>query len=218
MHGGRANPTARILALPGREWGAGNLIQMVPAVGGHVRTRCSEARDAVQVPAALPGPCPLPPASTGGGAHTCPTVLCRQQREVAGPPLSKHLPGTACQEEPIPQLWRGLRWHLLAPLPGRARPHGVAGIAPSSLASDTPVWHFLITLRAAVLLHAFATALSAVEKKLFCRLGSGWWESRVSGNALPRPSRQCGPGCRAVLRTPAPPQQRVVPKGRHCTP
>lgn len=161
------------------------------------------------------------PAATrqhGGGHTRAPWCCAGSSGEVAGPPLSTHLPGTACQEGPIPQLWRGLRWHLLAPLPGHARPHGVAGIAPPSPASDAPVWHFLITLRAAVLLHAFATALSAVEKKLFCRLGNGWWESRVSGSALPHPSCRCGPGHRGVLRAPAPPQQRVVPKRRHRIP
>lgn len=112
-------PTAGIPALPGHEWGAGNLGQMVPARGRTPKDtllgsrRCFVGTDS---PArAVPGVT----RQHGVGGHTCALRCCPgSSGEVVGPPLSKYLPSKACKEGPIPRFQRGLRAHLLAPSPG----------------------------------------------------------------------------------------------------
>lgn len=51
-------------------------------VGGHLRTRCLEAGDALWVPTAPPGPCPVPPDSMGWGGTrvSCGAVLAAARR------------------------------------------------------------------------------------------------------------------------------------------
>lgn len=75
------------------------------------------------------------------------------------------------------------------PRRGSGRAHGGAGFAPSSPSSDAPVWHLLITLRASVLLPAFATAV----EKLFCRPGSAPWERGLSGSGSSIPTARGPP-------------------------